>query len=221
MKRLFRIFGRDVLVLLFFGGVIIYTSFSNFVISLKPAVSFVDMLEGVKVEAGDRVAGNVQYCFDYFASQSSYTRYKDGSRSGDRKSGNYYLIPAGDEGFIGLKSREADTAALNKLTKESFEYLAGGAEPTTVIFMQGAVHPLEAELTGYYNEYLESLGFTKEEIKAMGAPLVIEYTSFRAAQVIFGIGIILILLAIWILVRRYKRDLNGSGLPKAEDLPEM
>ena len=49
MKRLFRVFGRDVLVLLFFGGVIIYTSFPNFVISLKPAVSFVDMLEGVKV----------------------------------------------------------------------------------------------------------------------------------------------------------------------------
>lgn len=220
MKRLFRILGRDVLILMMFGGMLLYTTFSDFIVSLKPAVSFEDMLDGAKINAGDHVAGNVLYALDYFASQSSYTRYKDGSRSGDRKSGNYYLIPAG-EGFIGLKSREADTAALNKLSDESFELLNGGPEPATEIFMQGAVHTMEPQLAGYYKEYLRDFGYTEEEIDAMGEPLVIEYTSFRAAQIMFGVGILLILLAVWILVRRYKWDAEGSNLPKAEDLPDV
>lgn len=218
MKRLFRIFGRDVLVLLMFGGVILYTSFSDFMISLKPAVSFEDMLDGEKVKEGDHVAGNVLYALDYFASQSSYTRYKDGSRSGNRKTGNYYLIPVSDGGFIGLKSREADVTALNKLSDETFENLEGGPEPVIEIFMQGAVRPMETDLAKHYNEYLESFGYTKEEIKAMGDPLVIVYVNFRAAQIMFAVGILLILLVVWILARRYKRDVEGSGLPRAEDL---
>lgn len=221
MKRLFRVFGRDVLILLVFGGSLLFTSFSNFIVSFKPAVSFEDMLDGAKVKEGDHVAGNVLYSLDYFASQTSYTRYKDGSRSGERKSGNYYLIPAGEAGFIALKSRVADTAALDKLSEETFEFLNGGPEPSTEIFMEGAVHPMEEKLVGYYNEYLEDLGYTQDEIKALGVPLLVEYTNFRAVQIMFVAGILLILLGGWILFRRYKRDLEGSGLPTAEDLPDI
>lgn len=198
----------------------IYMSFANFVVSLKPPVSFEEMLEGTEIKAGDHVEGNVLYALDYFASQSSYTRYEDGSRSGSRKTGNYYVIPV-NGGYIGLKCREEDTAALNKLSEESFEFLGGGPEPATEIFIQGAVQPMESKLVKYYNKYLEGFGYTQDEIRAMGEPLVVEYTNFLAEQVIFGIGILVILLAIWLLMRRYKRDIAGSGLPKAEDLPEV
>ena len=113
IKKLFRSIGRDTLMLLVLGGMLIYLSAEDFVVSFKPAVSFQDMLEGTKVKEGSHVAGDVVYSLGYFASETTYTKYKDGSRSGDRKNGNYYLIPTA-EGFVGLKSRQADVAGLDK-----------------------------------------------------------------------------------------------------------
>ena len=98
------------------GATLLYLTAADFVISIKPAVSFEDMLDGKEVQVGSRVAGEVVFAMDYFASESTYTRYEDGSRSGSRKSGNYYLIPTA-EGYIALKSRQADVSALDALWK--------------------------------------------------------------------------------------------------------
>lgn len=219
IKKFLDGFGRDVLLLLMFGVIMIYLNGYDAVVSLKPAISFEDMLDGTEVKAGSHVAGNVAYALDYFASESTYTRYRDGSRSTDRKSGNYYLIPT-STGFIGLKSRQVDVSALNKLSDETFEFLTSGTVPTTEIYMQGTVKVMEDELAKYYCEYLEDMGYTESEIEEMGQPLVIQYISFGAVRVMFLSGIVLILLAFLIMWRRYKRALIGSGLKKAEDLPK-
>ena len=51
--------------------------------------------------------------------------------------------------------------------------------------MEGSVKKLEGNVANYYNEYLEELGYTAEEIKAMGDPLVVEFRSFTAIRVMF------------------------------------
>lgn len=219
IKKLFGAFGKEVLILLLFGCIALYESAADMVISLKPAVSFQDMLDGREVRPGTHVKGDVIYAFDYFASQSTYTKRSDGSRSGSKKSGNYYLIPVAD-GYIGLKSRQADVDALNQLTEETFHFLETGEEPTTRVFMQGSVSVMEEKVAKYYREYLGEIGYTENEIELMGEPLVIQYVNFGAVQSMFAIGIVLILLALFFLRRRYKRLLKGSGLPKAEDLPD-
>ena len=61
IKKLFRSIGRDTLMLLVLGGMLIYLSAEDFVVSFKPAVSFQDMLEGTKVKEGSHVAGDVVY----------------------------------------------------------------------------------------------------------------------------------------------------------------
>ena len=104
IRKLFGAFGKDVLILLVMGGVLLYQSAPNFLVSFKPAVSFADMLDGKEVREGMYVKGDVIYVLDYFASESTYTQRQDGSRSGSKASGNYYLIPTA-EGFIGLKSK--------------------------------------------------------------------------------------------------------------------
>ncbi len=215
MKKLLSGLGRDVLLLFIIGGVLLYQTAGTALVSIKPAVSFEDMLDGAEVKPGTHVAGDVVYAFDYFASETSYTQRSDGSRSGDRKNGNYYLIPIAD-GYIALKCRQTDVAALDKLSEETFTLLQTGAEPTTTIFMEGNVEVLEGEVAIYYQEYLEELGYSKAEIEAFGTPLVIRYVSFNAVRVMFLIGVVLLILGIIILIRRanYK-----SGLPKASDLP--
>ena len=219
IKKLFTALGTDVIMLLLIGGFILYSSASDMVVSFKPAISFEDMLNGTEVKAGSHVEGDVIYVLDYFASESTYTQYNDGSRSADRASGNYYLIPTYDS-FIGLKSRQADVAEFNKLSDETFEYLTSGTEPTTKIFMQGSVKVMDDKVAKYYREYLEEMGYTEAEITAMGEPIVMEFVSFNAVRIMFIIGVVLIALALFFWRRRYQRELKGSGLKKAEDLPD-
>lgn len=220
MRKLLSCLGRDILMLFLFGGMMVCMSARDAFVSFKPAVSFEDMLDGEEVKAGTHVAGNVAYVLDYFASESTYTRYKDGSRSGSKKSGNYYMIPTA-MGYIGLKSRQADVSALNALSDETFEYLTSGEEPSTEIFMQGSVEVMEEKLAGYFREYLEEMGYTEEEIEDMGQPLVIQYVSFTAVRVMFALGLVLIFLGFFIIWKRYKRlDDPDRGVMRVEDLPD-
>ncbi len=209
IKKLFSALGTNVIMLLLAGGLVLYLSVPDFVVSFKPAVSFEDMLDGKEVKAGSHVAGDVPYALGYFASETTHTEYSDGSRSGDRASGNYYLIPTYDS-FIGLKSRQADVADFNRLTDESYEFMVSGTEPTTTIFMQGTVKVMEDKLVRYYGEYLEEMGYTDTEIDAMGEPLVIQYVDFNAVRIMFVIAVVLIALALFLWWRRYKRELRES-----------
>ena len=85
MKKFFSCFNKGSLVLFIFGILIICLSAVDMFTSLKPAVSFQDIIDGEEVKEGTHVAGNVVYAMDYFASESSYTKYSDGSRSGSKK----------------------------------------------------------------------------------------------------------------------------------------
>ncbi len=214
IKNLFRSIRMDIVILLMFGGILLYKTAGPLIISFKPAVSFEQMLDGKEVKAGSHIAGNVVYAMDYFASQNTYTRYSDGSRSGNRSSGNYYLIPV-STGYIGLKSRQSDVEALNALSDETFEYLESGTEPTTTIFMEGSLSPMEENIAKYYREYLGEVGYTETDIDEMGDPLLFEYVSFNAVRIMFAIGIVLIALALFLFWRRYKRECMESGLPQA------
>ncbi len=150
IKRFLEGFGKGTLLMLFVGGIMLYQTTSEFLVSLKPAISFADMLEeGTVLRPGDHVGGEVVYALDYFATESTYTRYSDGSRSGDRKAGRYYLIPTAS-GFVGLKSREQDVAALDTLSEETFTYLESGAEPSTQIYTEGIVQVMEGDEAGFF-----------------------------------------------------------------------
>lgn len=217
-KRLLKAIRFDVILLVVFTAEILYMSAGDFIVSFKPAVSFEEMLDGKEVKAGTHVKGDIPFVIDYFATETSYTQYKDGSRSGGKKSGRYYLIPTA-EGYIGLKGREADVSELEKLADETYDYLMGGAEPTTVKHFEGSVEVMEAQLVTYYREYLADMGYTQEEMDAMGDPLVIEFMSIGGVRGIFAIGLVLLAITIFLIRRRYKRLGEGSGLKKAEDLP--
>ena len=219
IRRLFRCMGRGTWMLIGVGATLLYLTAADFVISIKPAVSFEDMLDGKEVKVGSRVAAELVFAMDYFASESTYTRYEDGSRSGSRKSGNYYLIPTA-EGYIALKSRQADVSALDALSEETFEYMNNGPEPSTVIHMQGKVERMEGTLAGYYEEYLEELGYSEAEIDAFGEPLVIRYLNFIAVQSMFAAALLILFLDIFFLQRRYRRAGEDRGFKRAEDLPD-
>ena len=221
IKKLIHCIRKDVLILLAAGGIVLYQTAPDIVACIRPAISFQDMLDGEEVKPGSRIAGNVVYSFDSFATESTYTRYSDGSRSGSRKSGKYYLLPMAD-GFIGLKCRQVDVAAMDQLTDETYEILMSsdsGAKATTEIYTQGIVREMDKEIAGLYQRYWEDNGFTQEDIEALGTPLLIEFLSFNAVRIGFAIGVLMVLIAVFIVFVRYRKAYEGSGLRRAEDLP--
>lgn len=204
MKKLFSSLSWGVIMLFAVGVMGIFMTARSFAISFLPAVSFEDLLDGELVKEGSHVAGNVVFSMDSFASESTYTRYKDGSRSGDRKSGNYYTIPTAD-GYIALKSMQKEVSSLNDLVDETFTYIDGGAEPATKIFIEGEVHSLEPKLTNYLREYLVEMGYTDKEIDDMGEFLVIRSVPFKSVRIMFFVSLVSLLLAAGILWRRCNR----------------
>ena len=218
--NLIRSLNTGVLALLAFGGMLLYMCAADLVVSFKPAVSFEELLEeGKELKPGSHVEGTVVYALDYLAYESAYTKRSDGSRSGSRKSGNYYMIPAAT-GCFALKCRQADVDALNSLSEETFDYMMSGTEPSTEIFVEGKAELLEGNLAGFYKEYLGELGYTEAEIQQMGEPLVVRYVNFMAVRIGFVLGLVLVLLGLLLLRAGYRREVRGSGLKRAEDLPD-
>lgn len=120
MKYIFKGLNWGVIMLVVFGGMLLWQSVPAAIVSLKPAVSLDDMLEeDTVIKNGTHVDGRVPYVLDYFASESTYTQYSNGSRSGDRASGRYYLVPVWD-GFIAMKGRQSDAAVLDDLIDETW-----------------------------------------------------------------------------------------------------
>ncbi len=85
--------------------------------------------------------------------------------------------------------------------------------------MEGTVHAMESDVAKYYRECLQEQGLTDAEVEALGQPLVIKYVSFNAVRIMFALGIVLLLIMVLLIRVRYRREMRGSGLAKAEDLP--
>lgn len=220
LKHFFSAFSVDVLVLFAFAGTLLYMTVPNLIVSLKPAVSFEEMLEegGRMPEEGGRVSGRVPYSLVAFASETTHTEYQNGARSAEHKSGKYYLLPTA-EGFIALKCNQKSVAAMDRLTDETYEFLLSGTEPSTEFFMDGKVEALEGSLARYYREAAAELGYTYEALDAMGTPLVVRNVNFTAVRILFAAAVVLCLLALLSLFRKMRIAAYGSGLPSADDLP--
>ena len=195
----------NILILLAIGVTMLFNAGKDFIISFKPAISFQDMLDGKEVKAGSHVEGDVIYVLDYFASESTYTKRSDGSRSGDKANGRYYMIPTAD-GYIGLKERQADVDVMAQITDETYEFLMGGVEPTTTVHMAGSVEVMEEQLAEYYKGYLREMDYTESEIEEMGDPLVIQFRSFTAVRVLFLIGVALVAVGVFLFIRGYREN---------------
>ena len=222
MKNIIKSINMGIIMLFVFGGILIWTSFPNAVVGLKPAVSFDDLLdEDIELKSGMHISGQVPYVLDYFATESTYTQYNNGSRTGDRANGRYYLVPTYD-GFIAMKGAQKDVDVLDDLIDETWIYLMDGTEPTTEYSMDGVTEVLDDyKLAQYFNEYIEDMGYTEEEIAEMGDPLLVHTVSFMACWIMLAIGIVLLVLGILLFRKCYRRTKYGSGLSKAEDLPNV
>lgn len=217
LKYILRALNWGVLLLFTLGAAALYKYIPEDIITLKPAISFEDMLEeGMEVKAGDHISGRVPYVLDCFASESAYTQYGNG-RTSSWDTGKYYLLPTTGS-FIALKSRQSDVAALDALIDETWAYLAeDGAEPATIFSMEGKAVVLDDRPARFYREYLMDLGFTESDLDALGDPLVVERVNFVACWGMTAVGLGLLVLGSLLFRSSYRVAKYGYGHKSGED----
>ena len=88
----------------------------------------------------------------------------------------------------------------------TFRYLyEDGEEPNSGVAVEGRIKKMDSDLQNMFQEYLLSIGYTEEEIDGIDELLMIEQpNSMISIQIMFGIGVLLILISIIIFAVRFK-----------------
>ncbi|MCM1171157.1 MAG: hypothetical protein NC393_03415 [Clostridium sp.] len=216
MKRLMKSFSRASLILLFIGIILLVSLIrsNTFPQLFMPAHDYDEVLEdGLK--KGQHIKGDIYYSFGSFASQESYTQYEN-SRTASKTTGYYYLIPVGEQGVAAIYVRKDDLSAMKTLTAETEAYLMGGEFPKTTVHFEGTAVKMEKQLDGLedaFRDGLKEMGYTDSEIEEMisaysdGECLVLYGPAdVSVMYVMTAISFVLILLAIVLVVVRYRKE---------------
>lgn len=212
---------RAGVVMVLFGVVLLGFSLGDTVTSFKTAKSFDVALED-GLQPGDHVSGQVPYLLDYFSSLQTWTENRsNNSRTPAKTSARYYVLPAG-ENYAGLRVGSKDIPTAGKLVDETYGYLNGGADPSTVLEIDGRVVEMEEKLAELFREELkEYYGYTDQELEDLGAPLLVEGRAFTTIRVFCGVGLAFLLIGAVLLVRRWKRISAAIRQSQASYDPEL
>lgn len=208
MGRIIESFSRGILMLLVLGGMILYMTIGDFIVSLKPAKDFEELLHMDKVKSGMHVKGDVLYAYGSFATEETYTKNSNGSRTPAKTSHYYFAIPVnGGSSCIALEVPVDDNKAMNSLTNETLEYLLDGTAPTTVVTVDGRTKKMEADMKNLFEKYLKNdLGFTEEQIEGMDMVIIEQPHSMMTVRIMFLVGLIPFALGVFLFIRNYKKN---------------
>ncbi len=179
-------------------------SIDKFAIAVKPAID-IESLINVYAVPGDHVAGRVPYTYGCFA-ESSVIRAEYGRKTGETKSGYYYVVPGGgDVMILEVPLRYHD--AMEALTEQTFEYLYGGSEPQANARVNGYVVKNNSEsLQRMLEEYLVNLGYTDQEIAGLGEVYIIKQDDMLSELRNLFVGCAIALAAGLVLLFVRKRE---------------
>lgn len=211
------------------GGILgMLISINSFFLAIKPAYDFEALLD-TPVGLRDHIEGRVLYSYGCVA-ETSVISSQNGRKTGERTSGYYYLIPA----YRGVLLLDVPTRyydAMETLTEETFKYLDGGREPKINAQINGSVVRNNSEsLQRMTEEYLEYMGFTAQDIAAMGEIYVIEQKdSLQELKNLFIVSSVALAagLVLWVIRNRQKiavffgKNLNNLGPEKEAHLGSM
>lgn len=147
--------------------------------------------------------------------ECNYGSYVEMSREKDNGSkttiGYYYLIDAGEDGYMGLYTNISDLITkLDTQADATWSYLSYETDtlPSTVHF-KGKVKKMDSEDIGFMKDQMESLGYEGSEIDDMSLYLYINVTDTTGHPVFFAAGIVLALLGLFFIFLFIRRKMMG------------
>lgn len=196
-------------------------SIDRFAIAVKPAMDFGNLLDR-SAAPGDHVEGKVLYTYGRFA-ESSVISAEYGRKTGERKSGYYYVVPsAGGVMILEVPLRYYST--LETLTEQTFDYLYGGKEPQANAQVNGYVVKNDSEsLQRMLEEYLEGLGFPGQDIADMGEVYIVKQDDMltELRNLFVGCSIALTAGLVLLIVRKREKLAVFFGKSRKNLSPEQ
>lgn len=141
----------------------------------------------------------------------------------------YYVIWTGDEDdedfrYMAIKVPVEDENVMEKMAEDTYYY--GYSD---VVEFSGAINKMDDEEYGYFKEYFMESGFTEEEFEQWTLPYYIQDGALIGGAAItvyvfFGIGVALLVMAIWSLIsaltgkklKALRKELEASGISEGE-----
>lgn len=205
MGRVINSISRGMVILLAIGVMLIYMSGTMFITSLKPSKSFDDLWQTAP-EKGMHIKGEVMLSYECFSYEETW-RENNGSRTKAKTSAYYYAVPLKDT-VIALEIPTRDYDAMENVVDNTFSYLyENGEEPVSGVAVEGRLKKMDSDLQGMFREYMLSIGYTEEELDGMDEFLMIEQpNSMMVIRIMFGIGVLLILISVLIFAIRFKKS---------------
>lgn len=193
-----KMLARLVLILMGLGVLMLISNAEYAVIALKPAVDF-NTLSASQFQPGMHLEGEVGVLLDTFAEEESWRETKGGDAYGRHTSNLYYIMPVGEEEYIGLEvpSRHFETA--DQINNETLDYLTGLSDSLgdTLLPIAGTVVEMQPELLEYFQDWFvetEFLGTTSQsQLDPYQLPYVIRLCSFTGSCIQTVIGAALVL----------------------------
>ena len=122
------------------------------------------------MSAGAHIKGEVPLLLDYFATEETWKQNSDGSGTPKKTSAYYYILPANNDVWFGVRMRTEDYKGAEKLVDETYNYFMGNGDmPTATIAYEGRTVKMKDEypqLIDSFREELSIYGFLEEEIEA-------------------------------------------------------
>ena len=177
-----------ILALLAVGIVLLWTYGKYFMIAVKPGYSM-DYVMANGVKKGMHISGEVNFLYDSFAQLENTATQK--------VTAYYYAIPV-MEGMVALYVPPEKNALAEQIMQETLNYLETGVWPVTSMPIEGYVVEAEGRIPYLLTTYMAEIGFSEEEIAAMGAPLMIQEatTTLANARIYAPVGMICLTLGI-------------------------
>ena len=210
MKQILFNVSRGIAILFVAGLAMMIVASQWGLMVLKEPVDF-EMLLEQEPEKGMHVKGDVIFAYDCFATEDGYTERSDGKMVKIEKGYEYYILPAeGEVPFVVLQSFAADSKKMSTLADETWDYMYGGAEPTTRVAVEGCVGELDPEIKDYMKEYLmEGWEYTEDELAEANILMIQQPKSLSSLISIFWIGVVCVLIAVlWFVMKMVRYSKN-------------
>lgn len=211
-----RINWRLLAILLVFGGGLVVMSGKDFITSLKKPVDLYD-LSASEIKPGLHIKTEIDAALDTFASEETWTENKDGSRTPKKTSNQYYVIPVGDSEFMAVEVKASGFATLDTIMDNTYAYYMGEADDwgdTTYPF-EGTIEKLDGELDQYFGEWFTDTGFMgTEDPEPYLLHFMLVRRSYSSVQAMFGVGVLLLLLAALYVARCVRKGKQSPAEPQ-------
>lgn len=144
---------------------------------------------------------------------------------------DYYVIPYGESGFIGVCVSEAKAAQMDDICEETWEYLLGNANaPSGAVSVKGNVRPMDGDELYYYKEWFEAMEYSDEEMEEFAVNYVLEdgvfangikpvrlYLMTAGSLILIIWGVVFLIKALsGKYLKDIKKDFEQSGIPESQ-----